>query len=265
MRRSPPLLLLLAAGCLPSPALHPRGAAALRAGYAHLAAGDAERAEVAFEHALEYAPDLPEGWNGLGVVARSRGDAAAALARFDRAIRLRPGFAEGHANRGEALLALGRRAEALEALRAALRVDPALGPARRTLALALLHDGLGAPARRARRWAEARRQYLHLLEASPDDAAALQHLAFMDYLSGRLQRAAAGYRRAVALAPGPEALHGLCAAAALLGRCGEARRACQRCLELAPSAEACRVSLRGAAACQEVAPAPPAGDRRAPP
>jgi len=120
--------------CAPSPYLHPRAAEQLRRGYQHLANLDPERAEVAFGHALEFAPDLPEGWNGLGVVARWRGDDEAALRCFTRAVRLAPTFAEGHANLGEALLAAGRLDEAAEALRAALAVDPYLAAARLNLA-----------------------------------------------------------------------------------------------------------------------------------
>jgi tetratricopeptide (TPR) repeat protein len=242
-------LAWVAAGCLASPAVHPRAAEQLRRGYAHLQGGDPERAEVAFEHALEFAPDLPEGWNGLGVVARGREDAATARRHFAHAVRLAPGFAEGHANLGEALLSLGRAGEALEELRAALRIDPDLAAARQNLARALLRQGLADAEGREDRWREARREYLHLLEAVPASPAAHADLAFMDYLSGRLAAAERGFRRAVELAPTPDRLHGLCLALVRLGRCGEALAACDRCLGLDPAAEPCRQTRRGAEAC----------------
>lgn len=243
-------LLLLAAGCLASPLVHPRAEEELRRGYAFLEAGDGERAEVAFEHALEFAPDLPEGWNGLGVVARSRGDAGTARERFAHAVRLAPGFAEGYANLGEALLALDRHGEAVEELRAALRIDPDLAAARQNLARALLQAGLADGSQRQPRWQEARREYLHLLEAAPDSPAAHADLAFMDYLAGRFAPAERGYRRAAELVPTPERLHGLCLSLVRLGRCDEAVAACDRCLALDPGAEPCRVSRRGAEACR---------------
>lgn len=256
--RPPSSLLALAPAallaCAASPLVHPRAAEQLRRGYDHLAARDPERAEVAFGHALEFAPDLAEGWNGLGVVARSRGDQAAARRHFGRAVRLAPAFAEGHANLGEALLASERPAEAAEALRAALRLDPDLAGARLNLARSLLHQGLLEPGRRAGRWAEARHQYLHLLEADTASAAAHADLAFMAYLEDRPAEAAEGYRRALALAETPEALLGRCLALVRLGRCDEGRDACDRCLELAPGAEACRVSRQGAAACAAAGP-----------
>jgi Flp pilus assembly protein TadD len=244
-------VLVLAAGCLASPVVHPRAAEELRRGYAHLEAGDAERAEVAFEHALEFAPDLPEGWNGLGVVARGRADAVSARERFAHAVRLAPGFAEGHANLGEALLALERPGEAAEELRAALRIDPDLIPARQNLARALLRQGLADLAHREARWREARREYLHLLEAAPDAPAAHADLAFMEYLSDRFGPAERGYRRAAELAPTPERLHGLCISLVRLGRCGEALASCDRCLALDPTSLPCRVSRRGAVACAD--------------
>ena len=239
----------LAAACATSTAVPPRAAEELRRGYAHLAAGEPERAEVAFEHALAFAPDLAEGWNGLGVVARAREDAEGARRHFARAVRLSPDLAEAHANLGEALLALGRGSEAQEALRAALRLAPDLPGARLNLARALLHEGLLAPAQRPARWAEARRHYLHLLEADPARAEAHADLAFMAWLSGQPDRAEAGWRRAVELAPTPEAWHGLCLALTRLGRCAEGRDACDRCLALAPDRPACRRSRGAAEAC----------------
>ncbi len=242
---------LALAGCLASPTVHPRAAEELGRGYAHLAAGDAERAEVAFEHSLEFAPDLPEGWNGLGVVARSRGELDAARARFARAVRLSPAFAEGHANLGETLLALEREDEGADELRAALRIDPDLVAARQNLARALLHRGLARPQERPAAWAESRRAYLHLLESEPDRAAAWRDLALMDYLSGRYRQAEAGYRRSVELEPAPDGLLGLCLSLVRLGRCDEGRAACERCLAVAPGAEDCRRSAAGAAACAD--------------
>lgn len=242
-----PALLLACAG---RAAVHPRAAEEVVRGYRHLDAREPERAEVAFEHALEFHPDFPEALNGLGIVARRAGDLAGARRRFERAVRLSPDFAEGHANLGETLLAASRHEAAEDELRAALRIDPDLADARQNLARALLRRGLGAQDRAAR-WAGARREYLHLLEADPGRAAAHHDLAFMDYVDGRFERAEAGYRRAAELEPASlEALHGLCISLVRLGRCAEAVRACERCLAVAPGADACRTSLRGALACE---------------
>ncbi len=244
------LTTLALAACAGRAAVHPRAAEEVRRGYAYLDSADPERAAIAFAHALEFDPDFPEALNGLGIVARRAGDLAGARRRFERAVRLAPDFAEGHANLGETLLAGLRDDAAEDELRAALRIDPDLADARQNLARALLRRGLDAKDRAAR-WAGARREYLHLLEADPGRAAAYHDLAFMDYVEGRFERAEAGYRRAVELAPAShEALHGLCVSLVRLGRCAEGARACERCLEIAQGADACRTSLRGARACE---------------
>jgi len=251
-RTLPFALALLLGACAGRMAVHPRADEEVARGYRFVAGDDLERAEVAFEHALAFSPDLPEALNGLGIVARTREDLAAARERFERAIRTDPDFAEGHANLGETLLAMGRAGLAEAALARALAIDPDLADARQNLARALLRRGLDAGAGRAALWARARRECLHLLETEPDRAAAHHDLAFMDFVEGRFEAAEKGYRRAAELAPGSrDALHGLCISLVRLGRCAEGARACEACLAAAPGADACRVSLRGARACEE--------------
>ena len=244
---------LLLCACADPSRVHPRAAEEVARGWSWLEKGDPERAEVAFEHALAFRPELPEGLNGLGVVARVRGDLPRARACFERAVRVAPAFAEGHANLGETLLAQERPGAAEAELRAALAIDPDLGDARQNLARALLRRGLDEPALRGDLWPRARRELLHLLEADPDRAAAHHDLGFLAYSEGRFGEAERAYARASELAPGSiEALHGRCIALVRLGRCAEGARACERCLEVAPGAEACRKSLRGATACADV-------------
>ncbi|HET7826237.1 MAG TPA: tetratricopeptide repeat protein, partial [Anaeromyxobacter sp.] len=153
------LTLALAAGCAGRAATHPRAAEEILRGYRYVSEHDLERAEIAFAHALEFDPDLPEALNGLGIVARTREDLDGALRRFERAVRIDPDFAEGHANLGEAMLAKGRLDAAAHALERALGIDPDLADARQNLARALLRAGAADPARRAERWARARREY----------------------------------------------------------------------------------------------------------
>jgi Tfp pilus assembly protein PilF len=253
-RASPVAVALLAAlaatACAHSGRVAPRAAEQLQRGYGYLAAGDLERAEVAFEHALAFDPDLPEGLNGLGLVARHRGDLPLARRRFEAALRRNHEFAEGHANLGEALLAEGKVRKAEESLRAALAIDPDLGDARQNLARALLLAGHETPARRDAYWARARREYLHLLESDASRFAAHHDLAFMAYASGRYDEAERGYARAAALLPGsPEAQHGVCISRVRLGRCAEAVAACQACLAAEPGSDRCKTSLGAALAC----------------
>jgi Flp pilus assembly protein TadD len=221
-------------------------------GYEYLSKEDLERAEIAFAHALEFNEDIPEALNGAGVVARRRGHMDAARRRFQHAVKVAPDFAEGHVNLGEVHLAQGRDDVAEEDFRAALRIDPDLPVARLNLARALLHRGRRDIARRAGLWAAARKEYLHLLEATPDLPEAHHDLGYMDYVSGAYGRAAVEYGRAAELAPRyASALHGSCNALVHLGRCDEAARACRRCLELEANEARCATSLRGALACSE--------------
>ncbi len=243
-------VLLLAAACAGRSAAHPRANEQVLRGYGWIAKEDLERAGIAFEHALQFDPELPEAMNGLGIVARMREDLGTARARFERAVHVDPDFAEGHANLGETLLAMGRDDLAVAALARALSIDPDLADARQNLARALLRRGLAPGGDRAKEWGRARREYLHLLETDAGRAAAHGDLAFMDYTLGKYEDAERGYRRAAELEPrSRDALHGLCVSLVRLGRCAEAVAPCERCLEAAPGADACRVNLRGARSC----------------
>jgi Flp pilus assembly protein TadD len=246
--------LALLAACAPSRRVHPRAAEEIAAGYRHLQAGDLERAEVAFGHALEFNEDLPEALNGAGLVERRRQRLEAARRHYEHAVKVAPDFAEARVNLGELALAEGRPEAAEAAFRAALAIDPDLVPARLDLARALVKRGQAVPAERPAAWAEARRQYLHLLETKPLPEA-YSELGFIAYRSGDYAEAEAEYRRASELAPDfAEAQHGLCIARVRLGRCSEGAAACRRCLSLAPAEERCRVSLQGALACAGARP-----------
>lgn len=248
-----PLLAWVLLACPVPLRLHPRAGEEVSRGYRYLAAGDPERAEVAFRHALAFDPDFPEGENGLGLVARTREDYADAHRAFERAISLRPDFAEAHANLGELLLAEGRGEEAERRLRSALAIDPDLADARQNLARALIWRGLEPGADRAACFADARRELLHLLESAPDRAAAHHDLGYLAYLARDWPAAESAYRRAVELDPrSAEAHHGLCISLARLGRCGEALPACRTCVELRPDEPKCQRSLEAVQACSSL-------------
>jgi len=244
------LLWLCALGCLPGSRVHPRAAEEVRRGYEWLGRDDFERAGIAFEHALEFNREHAEALNGLGVVQRRQARNEAARALFERALAARQDFAEAHVNLGECLVAMGRPEQGEAEFRAALAIDPDLVVARLDLARALLHRGRASPADRPRLWSAARREYLHLLESSPDLAEAHHDLAFMDYENGAFARAEAGFRRAASIDPRSiEALHGRCISLVRLGRCREAVVLCRACLEIS-AAPQCQRSLRGALACE---------------
>ena len=229
------LASLVALSCASSPP-HPRAVEQVRHGYAHLAAGDRERAEVAFEHALEMAPDLPEARVGLGVALRAGGRAVQALEQFDAAVAADPDLAEGHAGRGEALLALGDAAAAEAALADSLQVDPDQVAARLVRARFLARSATRASGKeRLLLLDRARRDLLHAAEARPGLALVHHDLGWVSWLRRDLGGAAESYARAARLDPSmAEAWLGACAAFEAVGRRADAEAACARCAEAAP-------------------------------
>jgi tetratricopeptide (TPR) repeat protein len=230
-----PLASLLALSCASSPP-HPRAVEQVFRGYAHLAAGDRERAEVAFEHALEMAPDLAEARAGLGVALRTGGRALQALEQFDAAVAADPDLAEGHAGRGEALLALGDATAGEAALADSLRVDPDQVAARLVRARFLARSAVRASGEERRLLLDrARRDLFHAVEARPGVALVHHDLGWISWLQGDAVGAAESYARAARLDPAmAEAWLGACAALGAAGRRAEAEGACARCAEAAP-------------------------------
>ncbi len=215
--------------CVSSPP-HPRAVDEIRRGYEHLAAGDRERAEVAFEHALEMAPDLPEARAGLGVALRVDGRAEQALVQFDAAVAADPDLAEAHAGRGESLLALGHADLGESALAESLRIDPDQLAARLIRSRYLARRARSTSGSdRALLLDRARRDLLHALEAQPDAALVHHDLGWVCWLRGDMAGAASSYLQAARLDPTmAEAWRGACAALSAAGRSGEAKEACER-------------------------------------
>jgi tetratricopeptide (TPR) repeat protein len=210
----------------------------VRRGYRHLAEGDRERAEVAFEHALEIAPDLAEARNGLGVALRADGRPVEALTQFDLALSADPDLAEAHVNRGEALAALGLEADAEAAFGDALRIDPDQVPARIDRARLLARRALTAPGDEQRLLLDrARRDLLHALEARPDVPQVHHDLGWVSWRRGDVSLAVASYDEAVRLDPGlVDARAGACAAREIGAPCHEISASCRACIAAAPPA-----------------------------
>jgi tetratricopeptide (TPR) repeat protein len=260
--------LLVAAALSPLscvvPAPHSRAVEQVRRGYQHLAGGNQERAEVAFEHALEMAPDLAEARNGLGVALRAAARPSEALVQFDLALGADPELAEGHVNRGEALAALGLHEEAEAALAESLRIDPDQVPARLDRARLLARRGAAVRGgERATLLDRARRDLLHALESRPELPLVHHDLGWVAWLRGDLAGAAESYEQALRLDPGMiEARLGVCAARAIAGACVRGAEACRGCIGAAPpgspAAERCSALLETVSGCS------PADDRVAP-
>ncbi|XP_032514980.1 protein O-mannosyl-transferase TMTC2 [Danaus plexippus] len=85
--------------------------------------GRLAEAEVAFEKALNYRPNMADVHYNLGILHQNQRRYGEAIKSFERAIYFRPSMALAYVNLGTSLMADGRLAEAASALRAGARAD----------------------------------------------------------------------------------------------------------------------------------------------
>jgi tetratricopeptide (TPR) repeat protein len=103
-------------------------------GDAYVAQGDMANAAIAYEKAVEIAPDDYDAHNSLGAVLSSMGDFNRAIDHFRLAISLNDSLVEGHYNLGRAYAETGKFQEALSEFWAAAHLDS-------TYALAYMSGG----------------------------------------------------------------------------------------------------------------------------
>ena len=210
------------------------------------------RSEAALRRALEVDPENPQAVLGLASIALSRHDFLTALALGRRARALSPGWAAPLGAIGDALLELGRYHEAfavfdefaargpglasysrvaygreligrpraaIAAMRLALDAAPVRGEpaAWARVELGKLHFGLGD-------LDAAANDFRAALAARPGFPSALDGLARVEGARGRLGRATALARRAVATVPLPQFVGTLTDLYVAAGRPAEARR-----------------------------------------
>jgi tetratricopeptide (TPR) repeat protein len=166
-----------------------------RVGDLQLGVGDAERARLAYEHAIELRPDDTEAWKGLARARGAAGDATGAEAAFREALARRPDDAETLRGLGELQLADGRPGHARPALERALALDPGDAAARVGLARALEATG------------ESERAGEVLESGELDDPEALRGAAEVQRARGARAAAARALERAIELDPGDPELH----------------------------------------------------------
>ncbi|XP_045768202.1 protein O-mannosyl-transferase TMTC2-like isoform X1 [Maniola jurtina] len=85
--------------------------------------GRLPEAEIAFERALKYRPNMADVHYNLGILHQNQRRYGEAIKSFERAIYFRPSMALAYVNLGTSLMADGRLAEAASALRAGARAD----------------------------------------------------------------------------------------------------------------------------------------------
>lgn len=168
-------LFVALAGCASAGGLPTAAIDHNRQGAQAFAEGELDTAEARFRLALEYHPRFAEPHANLGLVMLRRGQIRAAEDHLRTAIELNADFDEAWANLGVVLLRLGERDEAIEAFESALAIDPGLNDARTNLATTWM---------KAERFAEARAQWLRLLQQAPS----ARTRAMLAYCELRLER-----------------------------------------------------------------------------
>jgi len=149
---------LFAPACAGTAPLAPKAVELNRLGADSLAAGDLETAAARFSLALEYHPRFVEALTNLGLVEMQRGNLERARIHFERARRINSDLAQPHHALGVLAERNGRADIAAEHYRDALKVNPGFGPSRANLGRMLFA---------ARRYHDAREQFLRLVEADP--------------------------------------------------------------------------------------------------
>ncbi|KAL4716366.1 hypothetical protein ACJJTC_006728 [Scirpophaga incertulas] len=135
--------------------------------------GRTAEAEIAFERALKYRPNMADVHYNLGILRQNQRRFGEAIKSFERAIYFRPSMALAYVNLGTSLMADGRLAEAASALRAGSRAEGAKVRDRREhdaakvsalVQLAALHSQRG-------HWHKALSAYKEALQILPDSGA----------------------------------------------------------------------------------------------
>lgn len=195
-------------------------------GYGELKRGRLGPAEEAMRKAVALAPDLADGWSGLGVVLMRLGRTVESEAAADKAVALAPKNADMLANRAGARMELNKLPEAIEDARNATGLDPKALHGWRILSVAYLKAG------KPREAAMAFQRLDGLGEMSVDD---LVSWAEAMLGSGNPDQALAILRRAEAA--DPKSLRLCLTTARVLGAKGDAAGALayeERALEIDP-------------------------------
>ncbi len=179
---------------VPRPPVDPT---ALERAAALFRAGRPAEAEAILRELIAAQPANADALEVLGTALGAQGRHEEALAAFDRARESRPSSPSIRRNRAQALLHLGRAAEARAELEKALQIRPDHAPSWGLLGNVLAASGDRAGAERA---------YRRALQSGPTPQVHY-NLALLLQQDSRGAEAIAGYRQALALAPGFAAAH----------------------------------------------------------
>jgi tetratricopeptide (TPR) repeat protein len=158
----------------------------------HHQAGRQQAAEQIYRQVLAVAPNHPDAWHLLGVLAHQAGKHEVAVEYIGRAIGLKGNEAAFHSNLGNALRDQGKLDAAAAYCRRALELKPDFPQA---------HNNLGSALKDQGKPDEAAACYRRALQLKPDYAEAHNNLGSALSDQGKPDEAAACYRRALQLKP----------------------------------------------------------------
>lgn len=184
-----------------APRVEPSESAELQARFAEgntaVDAGNYPAAIVAFEKALELAPESAAAYFNLGVVYGKMEETEKAIEHFEKATELKPGYYEAYVAVGDIYSAQSRWPETLEALAKAIEARPSSAEALYNYGGAALNGGELLKAREA---------FEKLLSFEPDHAAGHYQLGMIFVNLGEQDAAIPHLEKYLELAPeGPQA------------------------------------------------------------
>jgi tetratricopeptide (TPR) repeat protein len=162
-----------------------------------------DEALIAQQQAVQLSPDDARLQFSLGNLLYQGGKATAAIAAYRRAVDLDRTYMRAWYNLGAVLFESGKFDEALEAYRVALQpIDQAFAKKEKVDPIhARAYGNLGAIYLRQKKYAEAAEAYQKALRLEPNATDVLYNLAFIDYTTGKLDRAEEEYRKVMAADP----------------------------------------------------------------
>ena len=194
----------------------------LRLGILYGEAGEKERAEAAYERALELDPENAPAHNNLGNLYKGNGDYEAAESAYNKALEILPNYPEALINLADLYGKTNRLPEALELYE---RILP-LSPNREAS-----HNNLGIAYLKLSRFSDAEQALRRALELNPSSVKILYNLGGALEGQEKALQAAQVYERAVQLDPRHyKTQYKLGLLYLEAGRRQEARRAFELCL-----------------------------------
>ncbi|MDD5328413.1 MAG: tetratricopeptide repeat protein [Sulfuricella sp.] len=175
---------------------------------------------------LELVPNFADAHNNLGNALKDQGHLAEAVASYQKAISLKPDHAESHYNLGNALKDRGELVEAVASYQKAISLKPDYARA---------HNNLGDALQKLGKVEEAGASYRQALEINPDLAEVCNNLGALLQEQGKLEEAAEHYQRAISLKPDfADAHYNMGGVLKSSGRLDEAIASYQQALSLKP-------------------------------